>query len=99
MSKTLWKETITFPSVATSVFVVAITALVASSGHLLQFVQSNPEALRTVLDICLFTVPGVIIGGQFGPLLARRLSQHTLERALGVLFVLVAAPTLGEVLL
>ncbi|NOZ49458.1 MAG: sulfite exporter TauE/SafE family protein [Chloroflexi bacterium] len=86
-------------SVATSVFVVAITALVASSGHLLQFAQSNPEALRTVLDICLFTVPGVIIGGQFGSLLARRLSQHTLERALGVLFVLVAALTLGEVLL
>jgi uncharacterized membrane protein YfcA len=32
-------------------------------------------------------------------LLARRISQHTLERGLGVLFILVAALTLGELLL
>ncbi|RMG94915.1 MAG: sulfite exporter TauE/SafE family protein [Chloroflexi bacterium] len=86
-------------SVATSVFVVAITALVAASGHLFQFVQSGRDVLATVFSLVIFTVPGVIIGGQLGSLVASRISQHTLERSLGVLFIIVAALTLGEVIL
>jgi uncharacterized membrane protein YfcA len=50
-----------------------------------------------VFSLVVFTVPGVIIGGQLGPFVAGRISQHTLERALGVLFIIVAALTLGEV--
>jgi len=45
-------------SVATSVFVVAVTALIASAGHLLGFVRAGGDALPTVLNICIFTVPG-----------------------------------------
>jgi uncharacterized protein len=52
-----------------------------------------------VLSICLFTVPGVIIGGQIGSRVASRIPQHTLEIGLAVLFILVAALTLGQVLL
>lgn len=85
-------------SVATSVFVVALTALIASAGHLVQFVQAGGDTLNTVLNIALFTAPGVIIGAQAGSAVANRISQHTLERSLGVLFILVAALTLGEVL-
>jgi len=44
-------------------------------------------------------VPGVIIGAQLGASLASRIPQHTLEKSLGVLFVLIAMLTLGEVLL
>jgi uncharacterized membrane protein YfcA len=54
--------------------------------------------LTTVLNIVIFTVPGVIIGGQLGSRVASRISQHTLERGLGVLFILVGALTLGEVI-
>jgi hypothetical protein len=86
-------------SVATSVFVVALTALSASAGHLIRFTQAGDEVLNTVLSIVIFTVPGVIIGGQLGSRVASRVPQHTLERGLGVLFILVGALTLGEVIL
>ncbi len=86
-------------SVATSVFVVAITALAAASGHLTQFLQAEGDVMTTVFNIVIFTVPGVIVGAQFGAALASRISQHTLERSLGLLFLLVAILTLGEVLL
>ena len=86
-------------SVATSVFVVAFTALSAATGHLVQFIQTGSGVLSTVLNIVMFTVPGVIVGGQLGPWVASRVPQHALERALGVLFVLIAVLTLGEVLI
>ncbi len=86
-------------SVATSVFVVAFTALSAATGHLVQFIQSGGEALQTVFKIVIFTVPGVLVGAQLGAAVASRISQHALERGLGVLFVLVALLTLGEVVL
>lgn len=86
-------------AVATSVFVVAFTALTAATGHLVQFVNSGSETLSLVLSLCIFTIPGVIIGGQLGSSVAGRVSQHTLERSLGILFMVVAALTLGEVIL
>lgn len=86
-------------AVATSVFVVAITALVASTGHFVRFVQTGGAVLDTVLSLVIFTVPGVILGGQLGSRVTSCISQHTLERGLGVLFILVAALTLGDVIL
>lgn len=86
-------------SVATSVFVVALTALTASVGHFAQFASTGGAVLSTVLSIVLFTVPGVIIGGQLGARVAARIPQHTMERAMGILFVIVAALTLGEAML
>jgi uncharacterized membrane protein YfcA len=86
-------------SVATSVFVVAVTALSASIGHFVRFSQSGWEVLSTVLSIVIFTVPGVIIGAQLGALVANRIPQRILERALAILFILVALLTVGEVVL
>ncbi|MBI3958584.1 MAG: sulfite exporter TauE/SafE family protein [Chloroflexi bacterium] len=86
-------------AVATSVFVVAVTALIASAGHLLRFANAGGDALPTVLNICIFTVPGVIIGGQFGSRVASLISQRMLEIDLAVLFILVAVLTLGQVIL
>lgn len=83
-------------AVATSVFAVAGTALTAAIGHLLGFVQSGPQTLRQVAEIVIFTIPGVIIGGQIGPLLASRVSQKTLERGLGMLFILMAIFLLAQ---
>ena len=65
-------------AVATSVFVVAVTALVASTGHFIKFVQTGGDTLNTVLSLVIFTVPGVIIGGQIGPLsLQPNITAHT----------------------
>jgi hypothetical protein len=86
-------------SVATSVFVVALTALSASVGHFVRFAQSGREVLTTVLSIVIFTVPGVVIGAQLGSKVASHIPQKVLERGLGVLFILVAMLTLGEVVL
>jgi uncharacterized membrane protein YfcA len=86
-------------AVATSVFVVAVTALVASTGHFIKFVQTGGDTLNMVLSLVIFTVPGVIIGGQIGPAVSSRISQHTLERGLAALFIIVAALMLGEVIL
>jgi len=86
-------------AVATSVFVVAVTVLSAAGGHLARFLETGGETLDTVLSLVIFTVPGVIIGAQLGSWVARRIPQHTLERMLGILFVLIALLTLGEVVL
>lgn len=86
-------------AVATSVFVVALTALTASTGHFIRFAQSGGDVLNTVLSLVIFTVPGVIIGGQLGSSIASRFSPPTLERGLGVLFLLVGGLTLGTVIL
>ena len=86
-------------SVATSVFVVAFTAFAAATGHVAQFLQAGRDTMQTVLSIVIFTVPGVIIGAQLGSSVAHRISQDMLERALGVLFIIVAAVTLAEVIL
>ena len=61
--------------------------------------RSGPETIALVLSVVIFTVPGVIIGGQLGSKLAGRIPQHTLEKSLGALFIVVAALTLGEALL
>jgi uncharacterized membrane protein YfcA len=86
-------------SVATSVFVVAFTVLFASAGHFVRFAKTGGEVLATVLSLVIFTVPGVILGAQLGSRVASRIPQQVLERGLGVLFILVAALTLGEVIL
>ena len=86
-------------AVATSVFVVSITALIASFGHIIKFTQSEGDPLTTVLSLIIFTVPGVIIGGQLGPMVAGRISQQFLEKGLAVLFIIVSGLMFWEVIL
>jgi hypothetical protein len=86
-------------SVATSVFVVAVTALVASTGHFIQFVKNGGGVLEKVLSLIIFTVPGVIIGGQIGSKISSKIPQRALEVGLAILFIIVAALTLGQVIL
>lgn len=85
-------------AVATSVLIVAVTALAASAGHLIAFVQQGGEVLNTVFNLVIFTIPGVIIGGQLGSSVASHIPQNVLMRGLGILFVIVATLTLTEVL-
>ena len=83
-------------SVATSVFVVAITALIASLGHVYQVAQGGLTGLTTMGNLLLFTVPGVVIGAQLGPELARRVPDRVMEIGLGLLFILTAGLLLIE---
>jgi uncharacterized membrane protein YfcA len=83
-------------AVATSVFVVAITALIASAGHVYQIAQGGLTGLSTMGNLLLFTVPGVVIGAQLGPELAKRVSDRAMEIGLGCLFTVTAGLLLFE---
>lgn len=77
-------------AVATSVFVVVVTVLVASVGHLYEFaVNAETSVINQVVNIVIFTIPGVIIGGQLGPFLQNKLPEDKMKIAVSVLFVLV----------
>ncbi|HHO74906.1 MAG TPA: hypothetical protein ENN05_00555 [Deltaproteobacteria bacterium] len=86
-------------AIGTGIFVIALTALTASTGHFIRFINEGGPVLSKVMSIVVFSVPGVIVGAQIGPYFAGRIPARTLTRILGVLFIGIAALTLGEVLL
>jgi len=75
--------------VATSVFVLVITVLVASVGHFIEFAQTGGETLNQVMNVVIFTIPGVIIGGQIGPRIQKSISPDKLKVGLSVLFMII----------
>ena len=83
-------------SVATTVVVVAATALVASIGHIVQIGQQGLPKLVTMGNLLLFTVPGVVIGAQLGPALANRVPDRVMEVGLGLLFTITGGLLLVE---
>jgi uncharacterized membrane protein YfcA len=83
-------------SVATTVFVVAITALAASVGHVVQIGQDGLPQLATMGNLLLFTVPGVVIGAQLGPVLAEHVPDRAMEIGIGGLFTITASLLLFE---
>jgi uncharacterized protein len=83
-------------AVATSVFIVAITALTASIGHVFPLLNTENKELITILNIVIFTAPGVLIGGQFGSIVATKLSPKLLERSMGILFIITGIIILSE---
>jgi uncharacterized membrane protein YfcA len=86
-------------SVATGVFVLAFTSPSAPAVHLHKFTLVGGPELATALSLIVFTIPGVILGGQLGPRMVSRFPQRALNRALHILLLLVAALTLVEALL
>jgi len=76
--------------VATSIFVVVVSVLLASLGHFYHFATSaDSQTLARVLSIVMFTIPGVIVGGQLGPLVQARLNPDVTKAAIAFLFVAV----------
>lgn len=57
----------------TSVLIVAITAFIGGVSHFKYFFGMGNEVLTSVLNIVVFTVPGVIIGGQLGSSISDRI--------------------------
>ena len=79
-------------TVATAVFITVITVLIASLGHFYEFAfKSPPEVLTQVKSIVIFTIPGVLIGGQIGPRVQKILPEDYTKVGLSILFVFVGA--------
>ena len=73
---------------ATSVFVVIVVVAAASFTQISSLVAQG--GLKAVpWNVVIYTVPAVIIGGQIGPRLQGKVSQHTMERSIGYLFLLI----------
>jgi len=76
-------------SIATNVFIIAVTTLVASIGHVYQLSDIQDNELMRIIEITAWTVPGVIIGGQLGPMIVNKISKKILKKAVSILFILV----------
>jgi uncharacterized membrane protein YfcA len=76
-------------AVGTSIFVVVVTVLVASVGHFYEFAKEGGEVLNQVVNLIIFTIPGVIIGGQIGPRLQKIIPADKMKVVISILFVIV----------
>ncbi len=76
-------------AVATSIFVVVVTVLVASAGHFYEFAKEGGEVLNQVINVVIFTIPGVIVGGQIGPALQKVLPEDMMKVGISVLFFII----------
>ncbi|MEO0574866.1 MAG: sulfite exporter TauE/SafE family protein [Pseudomonadota bacterium] len=77
-------------AVAASVTIVIITVACASFTLIGQVVAAG--GMNAVpWNLVMYSIPGVLIGGQIGPRLQGKISQRTMELAIAVLFVVLAA--------
>jgi len=74
---------------ATSVAIVFATILAATTTLVTQLIRDGGVG-AVPWNLIMYEVPGVLIGGQIGPRLAGRVSQRTMERAIGMLFIFLA---------
>jgi uncharacterized membrane protein YfcA len=74
---------------ATSVAIVFVTILLTTTTLVAQLVRDGGIGAVPWNLIC-YEIPGVLIGGQIGPRLQGLVSQRTMERAIGVLFVVLS---------
>lgn len=82
---------------ATSVAIVIVTVALASCTLLAQMIRDGGFS-AVPWSLVGYTIPGVLIGGQIGPRLQGLVSQRTMERAIGVLFVILAAAMMSVAL-
>ena len=75
---------------ATSVLVAIIT-VIAGSVTLIWGLISGGGMTAVPWNLVCYTIPGVIIGGQIGPLLQGRFDPRALVRFIGCLFIVIGA--------
>jgi len=73
-------------AVGTSIFVVVITVMVASAGHFYSFFKEGPETFYQVINLLIFTAPGVIIGGQLGAKIQSSIPEDKMKVGIAFLF-------------
>lgn len=76
-------------AVATSIFVVVVTVFVASIGHFYEFIQEGSEVMNQVVNIIIFSIPGVVLGGQIGPKIQKSIPEDRMKISISILFLLV----------
>ena len=74
---------------ATSVAIVIVTAALASFTLIGQLIDAGGMDAVPWNLVC-YSIPGVLIGGQIGPRLQGKVSQQTMEHAIGGLFLVLA---------
>ncbi len=74
---------------ATSVAVVIVT-VASASFTLIGQLMSEGGLSAVPWNLVCYTIPGVIIGGQIGPRLQGLVSHRAMERAIGVLFIIIS---------
>lgn len=73
---------------ATSVFVVIVTIAAASFTQISALIAAG-GITAVPWHLVAYTIPGVIIGGQIGPRLQGKVTQRSMEQAIGVLFGII----------
>jgi uncharacterized protein len=77
--------------VGSTVFVIFVTSLVAAPARLNgPFLTALGEQHATLLGAMMFAGPGVILGGQLGPLMARGLNARGLRWYMAIILLLVS---------
>lgn len=83
---------------ATSILVVIITVFSASFTHIATLI--NEGGINAVpWHLVVYTIPGVIIGGQIGPRLQGKVQSHTMEKFIGGLFSIIGIAMLWTVVM
>ncbi len=73
---------------ATSVLIVTVTIMLASLTHVLSLISEG--GLNAVpWHLVMYTIPGVVIGGQIGTRLQGHISSEKMEKLIVVLFALI----------
>jgi uncharacterized protein len=86
-------------AVGAAVLIIFVTSLAAALVRLNgPFMAALVEQHTTLLRAMAFAAPGVILGGQLGPMLARRFNARTLQLYVAVLLMLVGALMLARFL-
>lgn len=85
-------------AIGTSIFVVVITVLVASVGHVYGFAEEGGDVLNQAMEVAMFTVPGVLIGGQIGPSVQARVDPDKMKVLVSWIFMAVGAFMLSTLL-
>jgi len=91
----LQKVKLPVPSASgTSVFLVAMSAIVGVFSHTYFLIrQGELSIFADVISILIFTIPGVVLGAQFGVLLSNRINRNFMGKFVGVLFLILTVLT------
>lgn len=74
----------------TSIFLVTMAALVGTVPHLFLLSVEAPHVAKQLFSILLFTLPGVVIGAQFGVYFSKKVRFKFVEHTMGVVFFFIA---------
>ncbi len=83
----------------TSVFLVAMSAIVGVCAHTYFLISQNEFSVFTnVISLLIFTVPGVVLGAQVGVLLSNIINRKSMGKMVGALFAVLAILTFLTIL-